>query len=250
MQTIDINCDLGEGKTSADCRKDAQIMPYISRCNIACGGHAGDLNTMQLSIANARENQLAIGAHPGYPDREHFGRRTLQMETGQLLDAVAEQINRLQRVARAADLRLEHVKLHGALYNDAESSTELAESITDFIIEEFPQLKIMGLANAAMEAAAKRHNHPFIREGFMDRRYLNDHQLAPRSMDNSVITELAPCLEQALCLAKGRVFQSVSGEPLQFSVDSICLHGDNPIAPTIARQLLEHFHRHHLEVRP
>ncbi|WP_323847343.1 5-oxoprolinase subunit PxpA [Microbulbifer magnicolonia] len=249
MQTIDINCDLGEGKTAADCARDAQIMPYISRCNIACGGHAGNLTTMQLSVANARRNGLLVGAHPGYPDPDNFGRVSLKIELGSLLESIWEQVNRLRDVAGEAAVRLDHIKLHGALYNDAEADRALAERLVGFLAEEFPALKIMGLANGEMEAAARRHRQPFIREGFMDRRYLNDHQLAPRSMEGAVISELDLCLAQALCLAQGRPFESCSGAPLQFSVDSICVHGDNPNAAAIAQRLLLHFQSQGIAVR-
>jgi UPF0271 protein len=125
----------------------------------------------------------------------------------------------------------------------------MAEAITGFIATEYPQLKILGLANAEMERAARRRQHPFIREGFMDRRYLNDRQLAPRSQADSVILEFDQCLAQALCLTKGLPFQSVNQEPLQFSIDSICLHGDNPNAPTIAQRLAEQLQRHAVKVR-
>ncbi|MFC6634536.1 5-oxoprolinase subunit PxpA [Microbulbifer taiwanensis] len=250
MHKIDINCDLGEGRTAIDCERDAQIMPYISRCNIACGGHAGNDITMRLSLANAQKDRLIIGAHPGYPDPENFGRRSLPMEAGQLLESIDQQVMKLQSFAADTGASLDHIKLHGALYNDAESDRDLAEQITEHIIANYSSLKIMGLANGEMEAAASKRGHPFIREGFMDRRYLNDRQLAPRTLDGSVITDLAPCLEQALCLAKGLPFVSYYGNPLQFSVDSICLHGDNPNAPAIAQQLLQHMKRHGVAVRP
>ncbi len=250
MQQIDINCDLGEGKSVADCDRDARIMPYISRCNIACGGHAGDVFTMQQSIANAQKNQLIAGAHPGYPDPQNFGRISLPMDIERLLESIGKQVKSLQSIAEAAGVELDHIKLHGALYNDAEADAQLAEQLTEFLANEFPTLKIMGLANAEMEAAARRRGQPFIREGFMDRRYLNDHQLAPRSLADSVIADLDLCLEQALRLTRGLPFDSYDGEPLQFSVDSICLHGDNPNAPEIARKLLQYLQTQGVQVRP
>jgi len=250
MDRIDINCDLGEGVSAADCDRDARIMPYISRCNIACGGHAGDPFTMERSLANARKNQLIAGAHPGYPDPQNFGRLSLVMDTDRLLESIGAQVNNLRRVAEGAGVELDHIKLHGALYNDAEADAGLAERLTEFVASDFPALKIMGLANAEMEAAARRRGHPFIREGFMDRRYLNDHQLAPRSLAGSVIADLDLCLEQALRLARGLPFESYDGEPLQFSVDSICLHGDNPNAPGIAQRLLQYLQAQGVQVRP
>ncbi|QIL91488.1 5-oxoprolinase subunit PxpA [Microbulbifer sp. SH-1] len=237
MTTVDINCDLGEGNTAADCTRDALLMPFISRCNIACGGHAGNATTMALSLQHARENGIAAGAHPGYPDRENFGRTSLALTRGDLLASVREQIQTLQRFAAEQQIPLTHVKLHGALYNDAEANEDLAEDLVQLITREFPSLAVLALANATMERAAKKCRHPVIREGFMDRRYLNDHQLSPRGRPGAVIHEFALCVAQAQALATGQPFLSAEGKPLQFTVDSICLHGDNPQAVTIAREL-------------
>lgn len=237
MHIIDINCDLGEGKNTADCARDARIMRYISRCNIACGGHAGNATTMALSLENARRYRLATGAHPGYPDRDNFGRISLTIEREDLLVSVGEQVRALAAVAAEQQVELSHIKLHGALYNDAEANDNLAEDLVAFINREFPSLDILGLANAAMERAAKKYRHPFLREGFMDRRYLNAQRLSPRSMADAVIAEHDQCLAQLIALAKGRPFLSIGGETLQFAVDSICLHGDRPEAEAIAREL-------------
>ncbi|WP_444895278.1 5-oxoprolinase subunit PxpA [Microbulbifer sp. SSSA005] len=237
---IDINCDLGEGADLRSCDRDAQIMPFISRCNIACGGHAGTPEIMGRSIENALKNSLKIGAHPSYPDRENFGRKSLVIPQNKLLDSLCAQVNQLENIARSLGATLDHIKLHGALYNDTESNRELAESIITLLDKEYPSLKIIGLANAAMQFAAAKQNKTFIREGFMDRQYLSNNQLAPRSMAGAVIAETEQCLQQAICLAKGLEFNDYLGEKLQFSVDTICLHGDNPQAPIIARQLNQH----------
>ena len=237
VTAIDINCDLGEGSSEADCARDARLMRYISRCNIACGGHAGNATTMALSLQNAREAGVAAGAHPGYPDRENFGRTSLAIPRQDLLCAVRDQIHALQQLAVSEKVPLTHIKLHGALYNDAEASSELAEDLVQLIAREFPDLRILALANAALERAARKYRHPALREGFMDRRYLNDHQLSPRSMPGAVIEDFSQCLQQVLALANGKPFLSVDNKPLQFSVDSICLHGDNPRAEAIADRL-------------
>lgn len=244
---IDINCDLGEGTTTADCANDALLMQFISRCNIACGGHAGNDATMALSIRNALEHNLAIGAHPGYPDPENFGRVSLPSTTpaqrSTLLDSIATQIDTLAGIAAECGAALEHIKLHGALYNDAERDQQLADTLVTMLHREFPRLTLLGLANAAMENAARDLHHPFLREGFMDRRYLNDHQLSPRTMPGAVIEELDHCLDQVMALAKGTPFHSIQGAPLQFSVHSICLHGDTPGAARIARNISQALQR-------
>ncbi|WP_444943472.1 5-oxoprolinase subunit PxpA [Microbulbifer sp. ZKSA006] len=235
---IDINCDLGEGTDLHSCDRDAQIMPFISRCNIACGGHAGTPAIMARSIENALQNNLKIGAHPSYPDRDNFGRKSLDIPQTKLLDSLCEQIDRLENIAHQLGAKLDHIKLHGALYNDAESNREMAKSITTLFNKRYPSLKVLGLANGAMQLTAP--HKAFIREGFIDRQYLSDHQLAPRSLSNAVISEIERCLEQATCLAKGLEFKDYHGGKLLFSVDTLCLHGDNPQAPAIARQLYQH----------
>ncbi|WP_078084441.1 5-oxoprolinase subunit PxpA [Microbulbifer mangrovi] len=237
MHTIDINCDLGEGETEQDCARDARIMPFISRCNIACGGHAGNATTMALSLQNVRTTGIAVGAHPGYPDRENFGRVSLELPREVLLASLREQVLTLQNYAAREGVTLSHIKLHGALYNDAEANDGLAEDLVQLIAREFPDLKVLALANAAMERAAQKYRQPVLREGFMDRRYQNDHQLAPRSLSGAVIGEFEQCLTQVLALTRGEPFFAIDEKPLRFSVDSICLHGDNPQAESIARKL-------------
>lgn len=234
---IDINCDLGEGVNIDDCVRDAVLMGFISRCNIACGGHAGDDATMALTVANALKHNLAIGAHPSYPDRENFGRKSLSLPEERLLQSIAKQIDALSDIAARASTTLDHVKLHGALYNDAEADPKLAQAIVAMLNRCYPQLTLLGLANASMEQAARKLGQPFLREGFMDRRYLNDHQLAPRSQTGAVIDEFALCRQQTMSLIRGETFSSIEGKPLRFTVDSICLHGDNPQAVHIAARL-------------
>jgi 5-oxoprolinase (ATP-hydrolysing) subunit A len=234
---IDINCDLGEGATVEACVQDEVLMNFISRCNIACGGHAGNHSTMSLSVENALEHNLAVGAHPGYPDRENFGRKSLSMPGSELVHNIAKQIEALSDITSHASARLDHIKLHGALYNDAEADPKLAHALVAMINRHFPHLKILGLANASMEAAARELGQPFLREGFMDRRYLNDHQLAPRSQAGAVIDDFSVCIKQTMSLITGHSFPSITGTSLAFSVDSICLHGDNPQAEQIASRL-------------
>ncbi|GAA5446021.1 5-oxoprolinase subunit A 3 [Microbulbifer sp. NBRC 101763] len=245
---IDINCDLGEGVDLASCEKDAQLMPFISRCNIACGAHAGSLEIMRLSVINARKHQLQVGAHPSYPDRENFGRKSIKISINQLLDSLYEQLELLQGLTQEVGAHLDHIKLHGALYNDAEADIVLARKITSLLNEEYPSLKIIGLANGAMEVIAKEKGRIFYREGFMDRQYLTPDKLAPRSLPGSVLSNVDLCLERAVALAKGKKFASYHGTPLKFSVDTICLHGDNPQAVNIAQRLINHLHHHGLSI--
>ncbi|USD22063.1 5-oxoprolinase subunit PxpA [Microbulbifer variabilis] len=246
---IDINCDLGEGSDLKSCIRDTQIMPFISRCNIACGAHAGNRDIMRLSIFNAQKHHLKIGAHPGYPDRENFGRKSVKLPINLLLDSLFQQIEQLQSLTTEAGVLLDHVKLHGALYNDAEADRLLSKEIISLFAKEYPSLKIIGLANGAMESVAIEKQCTFYREGFIDRHYLNKEKLAPRNLPGSVLNNIENCLERAIALAKGTDFTSYYGTPLKFSVDTICLHGDNPAALKIAKALVKHLQHHGLNIQ-
>ncbi|WP_226648812.1 5-oxoprolinase subunit PxpA [Microbulbifer variabilis] len=245
---IDINCDLGEGFDLTSCERDAQIMPFISRCNIACGGHAGNLDIMRRSIHNAQQHNLKIGAHPSYPDRENFGRKSVTISQNQLIDSLYTQLEQLQVLANEAGTQLDHLKLHGALYNDAEADQLIARRIIALLSQEYPSLKIIGLANGAMEAASAENNRIFYREGFMDRQYLNEEKLAPRDLPGSVLNNIDHCLERAVALAKGTGITSYHGRQLKFSVDTICLHSDSPAAVHIAEKLVNHLQLHGLSI--
>ena len=234
---IDINCDLGEGQSLTDCQNDAQLMPFISRCNIACGGHAGDSLTMRQTLLNARKHDLKAGAHPGYPDRENFGRQSIKMPFKKLAFSIQEQINLLKAIAQSESIQLTHIKCHGALYNDAENNPELASKLLDLFHETYPELSILGLANGQMERAARRLGHAFIKEGFMDRAYQTNGKLVPRSEAGAVFEDIEQAVCQALFLAQGRPINSIEKEPLKLQVDSICLHGDNTHAVQVAETL-------------
>lgn len=234
---IDINCDLGEGVSKTDCDKDAKLMPFISRCNIACGGHAGNLETMRESLINAQENNLKIGAHPGYPDKENFGRTSLKLDFKQLSESLVNQVQQLIKVANSLSITLDHIKCHGALYNDAESNSLLSKQLVILFKTHFPNLKVMGLAGGEMEKSSHELNHHFLREGFMDRAYQSNGKLVPRTKPNSVFNNPTNVVIQACKLASGEPLQTSENQLLELSVDSICLHGDNPQALLIAKEV-------------
>ncbi|TQV72852.1 5-oxoprolinase subunit PxpA [Aliikangiella marina] len=236
---VDINCDLGEGSTASDCIADAQLMPYISRCNIACGGHAGNLETMKASLENAKKNHLQVGAHPGYPDPENFGRNSMKISFNQLESSLIDQISQLEKIASKISVSLSHIKCHGALYNDAESSPELANRLVKSFNTHFPGLSIIGLANGEMEKAAQHLDCEFLREGFMDRAYLDSGYLVSRKAPNSVYHSLELIVKQALQLAQNQPLQTYQNNSLRIPVDTICLHGDTPNAKTVAKQVFE-----------
>jgi UPF0271 protein len=247
-QYVDINCDLGEGQNIADCVQDALLMPYISRCNIACGGHAGNPLTMQETLRNAQSHGLICGAHPGYADKANFGRTSLSISTSELIESVVAQISELQQQANKLAISLSHVKLHGALYNDAEKSPQLAFNICQMLASLFPQLTVLGLPQGAMQSAAQQHGLVFLREGFMDRAYLGSGQLAPRSQAGSVYENTEQCIAQVIALLNGDEIVTFDNQPLRLQVDSICLHGDSKIAVDLASRLKTHLNEQNWKI--
>jgi UPF0271 protein len=235
--SVDINCDLGEGNSRLDCDKDQQLMAYISRCNIACGGHAGNSETMQISIANAKLSDLKIGAHPGYPDRENFGRKIMNLSNQRLLDSICEQISHLEEIAQKLDSTLSHIKLHGALYNYAEQNHKLAQAIVKLVSERFPGMRLLALTGGEIIKSCLYFDHPFIREGFMDRRYKDNGFLASRTEPGAVLNEKKKILEQATALAKAEPVTTATGRQIVCHVDSICLHGDTKNAKEIIQYI-------------
>jgi UPF0271 protein len=237
QHSIEINCDMGEGLTQHDCEQDALLMPYISRCNIACGGHAGNVFTMTQTLRNAKQYGLKCGAHPGYPDPENFGRVSITISHELLLASVLKQIQQLDNIASELGQTLEHIKLHGALYNDAEKSASLAAVLCQALADHYPYLSLLGLAGGAMQVAAKQHGLTFLREGFMDRAYLGSGQLAPRNLPGAVYQQPHQCIDQVLAMLRKTPLVALDGESLVLEVDTLCLHGDGAIALKLIKTL-------------
>ena len=214
-EAIDLNADLGEGGLY-----DVELLKIVSSCNIACGGHAGDAETMRRTLLWAMENDVSIGAHPSYPDREGFGRRSGYLSGEDLLEALTQQINDLNALAIDAGAELSHVKPHGALYNDAVNNRELADLIARAILAGVPGAAFVGLPDSELQEAAAGHGLKFITEGFIDRAYRDDGQLVPRTEPGAVHKSLELVLPQAVSLVG--------------KVDTLCIHGDTPGAAEAA----------------
>ena len=221
-KTIDLNADLGEGDPH-----DAALLALVSSCNVACGGHAGDRNTMRATIATAMHQGVTIGAHPSYPDREHFGRRSLQLRGERLGSSLAGQIRELQDCAGELGARLAHVKPHGALYNDAADDPELAAIVADAVTNVAAGAALVGLAGSALETAAAEAGLNFVAEAFVDRAYQANGRLLPRSVPGSVYTDIAAMGEQAVSLAIDGAVRAATGELVRVRADTLCVHGDN-----------------------
>ena len=235
--TIDINCDLGEGCSLQDGDNDALLMPFLSSCNIACGGHAGNLDTIDYAIKNALQHELKIGAHPGYPDQENFGRDSLGLSANAVIASIHEQMDLFLGVLNKNNATLNHIKLHGALYNDVEYDRALADVIADYFVEVFSGIHIVGLAQGQFQTVCESKNLIFMPEGFMDRRYQTNGTLTPRSETGAVINEDKQCIQQALALARKQPVVSSTGALISPEIETICLHGDNENALSIVREL-------------
>ncbi|GAA4362626.1 5-oxoprolinase subunit PxpA [Kangiella marina] len=247
-RVIDINCDLGESILPEDWAKDAELMPYISSCNIACGGHAGNSESIQAAIHNATQHQLAIGAHPSYPDRENFGRQSMKLSDTELRKTLRLQLNSIIEGCNHHGVTLHHVKPHGALYNDAADDLHLAMIIAQEVAHLSGSIKLMGLAESAMLEAAHKVGLDFINEGFMDRNYQPNKRLVPRSEPTALHANLDDSLHQALQFALGEPISIPNGQQLMITVDSICLHGDNPDALAIAQALHQRLAEHKITI--
>jgi UPF0271 protein len=212
---LDLNCDLGEG-----CPFDAELMPLITSANIASGFHAGDAATAYATLLLAARHGVQVGAHPGFPDRENFGRCELPRTETQIFEDCVYQIGALAGLARAAGISLRYVKPHGALYNLACRNDAYARPIVEAVA--LFGLGLMALPESRLETLSAGRC-PFIREGFADRRYLPDGSLVPRSLPDAFVTDPAEAVRQAEWLLRER------------GVRTLCVHGDNPKAVTFVR---------------
>jgi UPF0271 protein len=247
-KSIDINCDLGESINPQQWEADSHLMPYISSCNIACGGHAGNPQSIKVTVANAIHNQLKIGAHPSYPDKDNFGRVTMTVGEQELRQTLRQQIESIAEECQRQNTDLHHIKPHGALYNDAAANKELAYIIADEVKKFDANIKLMGLAQSNLFTAAQELGLDFLHEGFMDRNYHANTHLVPRGHTQAMHKSLEESLSQALSLAKGLAISSIEGTPLTLKVDTICLHGDNPSARDIAQRLYQLLREHEIEI--
>lgn len=234
---IDLNCDLGEGILFDGKTVDHLIMPHISSVNIACGLHAGDKQTMADTIALALAYKVGLGAHPGYNDRLHFGRRFIPMLPSSLKELLMQQLNQIKTLADAQGAQLRHFKAHGALYNAAASNRQLANVIAKTIQDFGSEMIVLGLAGSEMEAASRQLGLKFAAEAFADRVYNNDGSLVARNLPGAVITDTKCVIERCLVMVTEKKVQTITGNWIPLQADTICVHGDNPQAPTLVKNL-------------
>lgn len=237
---IDLNCDMGE-----NIGNDADIMPYITSANIACGFHAGDTVTMRETVRLAKRFGVAVGAHPGWRDREGFGRREMSLPVEEVEALVREQVEALAAIARAEGVELRHVKPHGALYNQAAKDRELANAIARAVKTVSGELVLVGLAGSGLVEAGVQVGLRIADEGFPDRNYNPDGTLVPRREPHAIIESPEQVAAHALSLAQVGI--DFGGRRVH--VDTLCLHGDHPRAAENARRVREALASAGIEVR-
>ena len=230
--SVDINADLGEGAGHDD-----ELFELISSANIATGFHAGDSDTMHAAVCAAREHGVAVGAHPSFFDRENFGRKELNIAYQEVLDAVAYQLGIFQAIASALDVRPNHVKPHGALYNMAVRDEKLADAIARAIASVDPKLILFAPDKSELARAGEAHGLQIAREIFADRNYLNDGWLVPRTRPDALLHDPKEAAARVLRMLREGKVRSVEGDDVDVRGETICVHGDTPGAVEFAREL-------------
>jgi 5-oxoprolinase (ATP-hydrolysing) subunit A len=228
---IDLNCDLGEGAPY-----DGELMPLITSANIACGFHAGDALLMRNSVFQAVQHGVRIGAHPGYNDREHFGRKDIPVPPEQVFAELTYQIGALIGIGHSLGATVSHVKPHGALYNRSARNAQIAEAVVEATAAF--NIPLMGLSGSELEKMAARYRLPFYAEGFADRRYQPDGSLVSRSSPDAFVRDPKEAVIQARQLIEKR------------GVRTLCVHGDNPAALAFVRALRESLIADGFTIRP
>src|SRR6266852_4798440 len=231
---IDLNCDMGELPEAIADGTQESLMRSITSVNIACGGHAGDERTMKTTIEQALRWKLAIGAHPGYPDRANFGRVELKMPPNEIATSIFEQVRTLGEVTSRCGARMVHVKPHGALYNQAVLYRELAEAIADGIARWSRDVVLVGLAGSSMLEVFREAGFAVAAEAFADRRYEPDGTLRSRKFADALIRYPEEAAWQALSIAEQGVVTASDGSEVSVNAQTLCIHGDTPGAPEIA----------------
>lgn len=246
---IDLNSDMGEVPAFISDGTQEAMMRSLTSVNIACGGHAGDEFTMRETVRQAMHCHLAIGAHPGYPDRENFGRIPLNLSSQEVAALVAEQVATLSRVADTCDARVTHVKPHGALYNQAVNDRALSAAIAEGVKRWSGDVVLVGLAGSPMLDEFRNAGFRVAGEAFADRRYEPDGTLRSRQLPRSLITEPEEAAAQALSIAKHGKVEAIDGSDIAIDAETLCIHGDTPGAAAIATVVADALRKSGLTLR-
>ncbi len=243
IKAIDINCDVGEGLDN-----EAQIFPFISSCSIACGGHAGDHKTMFEVVRLAIKNKVKIGAHPSYPDRENFGRKSIKLSEPKLIRSIAEQVENLTTILTSSQEKLFHIKPHGALYNDIAKDRNLATTFLKAVNDYRKDVWLYVPPASAIAEEALKNQFSFKYEAFADRNYNGDLSLVSREHGDAVITDPESVLEHMLSMAMHQRVKSIEGSKIDIKADTYCIHGDNPQVLQILMYLSKRLPNHNIQI--
>jgi UPF0271 protein len=243
VSTIDLNSDVGEMPDAVANGTQESLMSSLTSVNIACGGHAGDAETMMVTIEQALRARLAIGAHPGYPDRQNFGRLEMNLSAAAIADSVFEQVRTLGEIAARRGVRLAHVKAHGALYNQAARDQPIAQAIADGVARWSRDVVLVGLAGSSMLDVFRQAGFPVAGEAYADRQYEADGSLRSRKHDDALIRDPAEAGRQAIRIVDRQSVIAWDKSEVALKAHTICIHSDTPgalkIAAAVAQTLRE-----------
>ncbi|MCG8373378.1 MAG: 5-oxoprolinase subunit PxpA [Balneolales bacterium] len=239
MKSIDLNCDLGEWRAPDGAEKDAQIMPFITSCNVACGGHIGDKESMKRTIETAKHNLVGIGAHPGYPDRDNFGRIVMNISSGELKNSLKKQISELVNLLEKAGEPLHHVKPHGALYNHAARDALTSKVILEAIRESGVQVPLYAQQGTVFSRLAEDFGFEVVCEVFADRAYEDDLSLRSRTLEGAILHKKEEVLAQIEQMVLNEEVITFSGNRLPIVAQTICLHSDTEGSIYLAKEIHE-----------
>jgi UPF0271 protein len=244
MEAIDINVDVGEGINN-----ESVLMPIISSCNIACGGHAGDLETMKQVVKLAKEHNVKVGAHPSFPDKEHFGRKPMDISCAALYTSIKGQVDNLMSVLRDEHVRLNHIKPHGALYNLAAVDTKYASVVIEVMKSILLPIKLYVPYNSVIEKLALKNNLLIKYEAFADRNYNADGTLVSRTEIHALIEDSDEMFEHVFRMISSNKVKTISGKEIKILADTLCIHGDNPKAIDLIKSLSSRLQKEGLQIR-
>lgn len=230
--SIDINADIGEGVGN-----EADLMPLLSSCNVACGGHAGDFKTMRMCVELAKQYRVKIGAHPSFPDKENFGRQAVDMSCAALYQSIKNQIKTLMNVVREEHAALHHVKPHGALYNLAAKDKTIAEVVVEVMKSIHFPLKLYVPYGSVISVVAIKEGIPIVYEVFADRNYNDDLSLVSRTKENAMIHDEDKMTLHVQNMILHKKLTAVNGMEVPIKAETICIHGDNPEAIKLVKKL-------------
>lgn len=250
LKRLDLNCDMGESYGAYRLGNDADILPWVTSANIACGFHAGDQATMRATVKLAMDSGVAIGAHPGLPDLAGFGRRAMEISPKEAYEMVVYQIGALWAFARSEGAAMRHVKAHGALYTMAAVNRGLAEAVAEAVYRVDPELILFGLSGSEIVRAGEKLGLRTANEVFADRTYQADGTLTPRSSPGALIADEAAAIAQVIrMVAEGKV-RTRQATDIDIRADTVCIHGDGADAPAFARGIRQALAESGISVQP